>query len=184
MSWAVTVSRLSNIRNVRERLDEMLAALESTGLRMFDVRDYRGDAPHAVDALWNELRVTDGFCNPEWELAEHMLMSPPDSAMLSSDQVVSAVQQEVVKVDNRRKLGRSDAAQRHLFVHIAYRSYPAHEAMRACGLPTKALILPPEVTHVWVARAFSDAELLLWSFDAKGWRSHGRITIGSDMVDA
>src|SRR5579862_3378446 len=106
-SWAVTVSRQANIRRIRERLDALLVDLESTGLTMFDVSDHNGNIPAAVHALWNELRITDGFCNPNWERAEHMLMAPRDSAMLSSDQVVSAVQREAVKEDNRRKLARS-----------------------------------------------------------------------------
>jgi hypothetical protein len=97
--------------------------------------------------------------------------------MLSSDQVVSAVQREATKEDNRRKLARSAEPQRHLFVHVSYHSYPAFEAMRVCGLPVQQLALPPEITHVWVARPFSESEFLLWAFDARGWRSHGRITI-------
>jgi hypothetical protein len=74
MSWAVTVSRLASIRKVRERLDDLLAALESTGLTMFDVRD--NSLPTPVHAMWEELRIRDGFCSPDWALAEHMLMPP------------------------------------------------------------------------------------------------------------
>jgi hypothetical protein len=45
MSWAVTVSRLANIRKVRERLDDLLAQVESAGLTMFDVRESNVKCP-------------------------------------------------------------------------------------------------------------------------------------------
>jgi hypothetical protein len=182
--WAVTASRLTNVAKVRKRLDHLLAELETTGLTMFDVRDQEVVAVPEVHALWKELRITDGFCNPEWEIREHTLMAPIDSAMLASEQVVSAVEREANKNDNRRKLGKSSATERHLFVHIAYHSYPAYEAMRACALPVQRLRLPAEITNVWVARALGESEFLLWAFDSRGWRSYGSVTIGPDAPDA
>lgn len=176
-SWAVTVSRRSNIRAIRKRLDELVADLEATGFTTFDIQRYSTPAPQAIQALWDELMITDGFSTSAWEIDGHALMPPRDSAMLSSDQVVSAVTREADKDDNRRKLGRSNALEKHLFVHIAYHCYPAHEAMRSCGIPARALRLPPEITHVWVARGFGDSQWLLWAFDAGGWRSHDMITI-------
>jgi hypothetical protein len=117
-------------------------------------------------------------------MPSHELMSPRDSAMLSSDQVVSAVEHEAGKQDNRRKLARSTAAQRHLFVHIAYHAYPAYEAMRAGALPVTNLTLPSEITHVWVARYVDDSTFLLWAFDARGWRSYGMVALASGVADA
>jgi hypothetical protein len=183
-SWAVTVSRLTNVRKVRKRLDQLLAALETTGLTMFDVRDPEMADKPEVRALWEELRITDGFSNSDWQVPNHELMAPIDSAMLASDQVVSAVQREVDKEDNLKKLARSNAPERHLFVHIAYHSYPAYEAMRTSGLPMRGLHLPSEITHVWVARAFGEAEYLLWAFDSRGWRSYGRIALSAVAPDA
>ena len=181
--WSVTVSRLAKINTVRRRLDELLAQLEVTGLTQFSVQD--GAAAPEVQALWTETRVTDGFRHPEGELVAHHLMFPIDSAMLSSDQVVAAVEREAKKDDNRNKLGRSASLQRHLFVHIAYDCYPAFEAMGKCGLPYSSVRLPSEVTQIWAARSMGGASYLLWSYDqSRGWQSYGVIGIGRSRPDA
>ena len=183
--WSVTVSRLAKINTVRKRLDGLLADLETTGLTSFSVQAAEAMGRPEVRALWEEIRVTDGFRNPEAELVAHQLMAPIDSAMLASDQVVAALEREVRKPDNRKKLGRSAATRRHLFVHIAYDCYPAFEAMSQCGLPHSLVRLPSEVTHVWAARFMGETGYLLWSFDrASAWHSYGVVTSGPVPPDA
>lgn len=181
--WSVTVSRLAKINTVRKRLDDLLSQLEVTGLTQFDVQD--SDSRPEVQALWQEIRVTDGFRHPDGEQVGHHLMFPVDSAMLSSNQVVAALEREAQKDDNRRKLGRSPAAHRHLFVHIAYDCYPAFEAMLQCGVPHSAMRLPSEVTAIWAACVVDEGRYLLWSFDrSSGWQSYGTITVGPSPADA
>jgi len=180
--WIVTVSNYSDIRQVRRSADALIAQLEAEGRTEFSVSDNDDMASSTVRTMWEELRITDAYRPAGIDFAEHEIAPPHYGAMLSSDQVVAAVERETRKDDNRRKLAVASTQERHLFVHLSDLSYPAHEAMRSCGLPDVPVTLPSEITHVWVAAHFGMGDAhLLWRFDAtNGWHNFGYI----DLADA
>jgi hypothetical protein len=184
-SWIVTVSHLADVRQVRLKADALLARIEAEGRNQFSVRETDDMQSPTARVLWEELRLTDGF-RLEGAVGDHEIAPPHERAMLSSDQVVAAVEREAHKADNRRKLGQAATTERHLFVQLGDLSYPAREAMRACGLPTRHVSLPTEITHIWVSGHFGlGDEHRLWRFDpAHGWHDFGLIDLGIDVADA
>lgn len=184
-SWIVTVSHLADVRQVRLKADALLAQLEAVGRDRFSVRESDDMTSPTVRPLWEELRLTDGY-RVERIVGGHEIAPPHERAMLSSDQVVAAIEREAHKADNRRKLAQAATSERHLFVQLGDLSYPAREAMRACGPPVRHASLPTEITHVWVSGHFGlGDEHRLWRFDpARGWHDFGLIDLGIDVADA
>lgn len=176
-AWMIGVASIARVQSVRQHADQLLAEIEAEGRVEFDVHHDIATST-AVRAIWDKIRVLYGEAFATASDVGHEILLPSDSAMLSSEHVVAAVERELVKPDNRAKLGRSNAPERHLFVHITDLSYPAQASMKQCGLPSQPLQMPPEVTHVWVSTYLgSDTDYLLWRFDSSGgWSDLGVIT--------
>jgi hypothetical protein len=103
----------SDPRDVRERIDAHVAAIENEDRRSFDVRE-DPDLSDAVRAIWTDLWVTDGTETAEVPDGYIALGYPPDSATLGSDQLNEAIQLQAEKPDNLRKLDVT-ASERHLY---------------------------------------------------------------------
>lgn len=149
--WIVMPSRSADIRDVRAKVAQYLAAIESEGHTAFDIATEDGASP-AVQAIWRDLRVPDGFQVPGDEGLIHFEL-PSEHALLSEDQIAEAVREVSRRPDNLRKLSALVAPERHLFVFLDFYSYPVDEAMRANLVPSDPPDLPQDVTHVWLARA-------------------------------
>lgn len=181
--WMITASPLSNVRKLRARADRLLADIEAEGRTEFNIARDSADSS-AVLAIWNAVRISDGEQMTDVVSTHHQILTPIDSAILSSEQVIAAVEREAHKSDNRAKLERSSAAERHLFVQIDHLGYPAKEAMRVCGLPYKPLALPSEITHVWVSSHVGlGEEYLVWRFDhERGWADFGVVDLAASSA--
>jgi hypothetical protein len=172
--WYVTPSHASDPRDIRERIDAHLAAIEEEGLDRFDVTMDTNESP-AVRALWLDLRVTDGtVC--EWTPSGQIgIAFPPDGAMLASDQINAAIEREAAKEDNVRKLSDASAEERHFFVYFDWHGYPAQASMRNGLIPTSFPNIPSQITHVWAATSSgTEGEHLLWCANrSTGWHDLG-----------
>ncbi len=180
--WIVMPSRGADMREVRARVAQYLVAIESEGRSRFDINE-DGEASSAVLAMWQDLRVPDGFQVPGDEGLIHFEL-PSEHALLSADQVAEAVREVAHRPDNLRKLSQSAVAQGQLFVFVDFYSYPADEAMRANLLPLDPPSLPDSISFVWLARALDGGRRhQVWLGSAsKGWSSLGVITTPRDAA--
>lgn len=181
--WWVFPSHLANVRRIREHVDRLLADIEREGLTKFDVR-LDANQSSAVRRIWEEIRIVHGT-HISWSPPGRIGISTPgDGAMLSPHQVISAVEAESSKPDNRRKLGL-EAREGHLCVYVDYLGYPAHSCILSGLLPSVPPRLPEEVTHVWVVADHGEGpEYIVWSYDqVAGWQDRGAFHFGDCVED-
>lgn len=79
--------------------------------------------------------------------------------------------------DIRRKLARSGCAERHAFVFLPVFSTAPFAALNLAmggGEPVHAPVLPPEITHVWLADMWNTPTGHRWSRDL-GWRTFDKL---------
>lgn len=91
-----------------------------------------------------------------------------DIADTGDSDFVAAVQAELAKVDNRRKLATSGAARRHLAVVIDFIGRLDLMPARFDALPSAIPSFPAEITDLWVLWPSHGAPA--WSCSAAGWR--------------
>lgn len=120
------------------------------------------------------------------DLEPHRLVPAHDSggSISDSDRAVTLLAEALrEKADNPKKLGDSGAEQRHLFVWLDGDT-PFSIArpldrdattwnIEGFGLPSKAPVLDPRVTHLWVVRERSDRG---WLWDGEAWRDLQNLT--------
>ncbi len=148
-SWLVELLPDASVNRVRRDIDEYLAAVESdrlTGFTESDVSRYP-----SVERVVRELRVDSAWPWPSRHPRVIRINPPTDSGWLDSGDVRTAVETEALKDDNRRKLAKSGAAERHLFVYLDPTSSAARVALVNNRVPNGAPAIPEEVTHVWAA---------------------------------
>jgi hypothetical protein len=86
--------------------------------------------------------------------------------------VEQAIEAEMSKEDNRRKLAASGASERHLFVYVDSRNYMPWCALVNAQPPEQPPSLPEEITNVWAATETGLLdEFVLWcSAKNQRWR--------------
>jgi len=178
--WWVFTSHMANVKRIRRNVDRLLAEVEREGLTEFDINGIGANFP-AVQALWQELRILHGTHMPWDPPGQIGIALPSDSAILSADSVTAAAEREAGKLDNRTKLGRSTAQQRHLCVFLDEFAYPADESMKRGLMPSSAPALPQEISHLWVVTYLGrDSNYLVWRFEEhSGWSSVGALSAAS-----
>ncbi|SIN14464.1 hypothetical protein [Micromonospora cremea] len=177
--WAVALLPSARAKRLRSELPILLAELERRGVR--EVPRYR----HSTDrfSAWlGELGVvhahqagTDSpgsiYVNIELPLERSGGWVADTGDALA--EWLSGWMLEPHEADNLRKLERSGAAERHLFVILpGFTTAPfaaAELLMRPeAPLPTVPPTLPPAVTHAWVMSTWSAPHGFRWSPD-DGW---------------
>jgi len=103
----------------------------------------------------------------------------PESTDTSVDAVNEAVETEAWRADNRGRLARTDAEDRHLFVWLSPTDVAARAAMDADEVPAPPLLVP-ETTALWVARRpAADSDLVadrVWQTNPLGqWEALGSV---------
>jgi hypothetical protein len=98
---------------------------------------------------------------------------------VDSCHVLRAIENEASKLDNKSKLAAVAAPERHLFVYLHWRNYPAWVALLGSNIPSDPPALPAEITDVWAAAPDRSKNVFaVWRFTAgQGWRDLGRITV-------
>ncbi len=172
-SWLLNITPPARVSTLRGKVESLLQGLERAGIYKFGLGT-KVDAPE-VDEL-HRLLVKAGDV---WAGVH-----PPRIGIYSAgvgttdtEPVREVVEYEASKPDNRSKLARAKADERHLFVWIDPATSPAAPAsgFMEVRLPS-ACSLPPEVDVAWVAiPATNDAGNpmeRLWRFDRRGgWQS-------------
>ncbi len=146
-SWTIAFSADANITAIRKCADGYLAAIEAGGITRFkaDV-----DSDERVRKIREELGITLGQVAPDWIKPRRIFMSlPGPSERLHACSAIHAAEAEVLKPDNRRKLGAHMTGERHLAVYAPITGVPSFALWMFEPPPTEAL-LPPEISDLWV----------------------------------
>jgi hypothetical protein len=183
--WFVVPHPNANILKIRKSVDLYLSAVESTGVERFS--DGLRTNSELVQRLCSDLKIAHGTrCtwNPPGQIRVGL---PGRGGLLSGERVVTDVEVEANKPDNRIKLGRSVAPLRHLVVVMDYHNGLGRQSMLEGFLPARLPSLPSEITDAWVvARLLGDSEhYLVWHVRAdQPWRSLETLVITDSDISA
>jgi hypothetical protein len=179
-TWWVEVRHSSQrqaYKQVRARLERHLVRLESAGVGQFHEEDV--DPPQVVAELLNDLPMLHMGGAMTSTTRGRIYLNERARATYVSGANVNAVLEEALlgsRFDGERaKLDRSGAEERHLFVWIDWRVYPAWEGLCGAEAPAAAPALPREITDLWAAahcrRAGQDV-VVWWTAASAGWEVH------------
>jgi hypothetical protein len=176
-SWHLYAEVRADVRRIRREIVPALAELESEwsssappDLSFFGPTSAARST--AVRRLWQSLGIIWGRAHTLAGPAS-VFISPPSDPREWTDAhpgafVVEAVEAEAEKADNVRKLGESGRSERHLFVYVDPRSYPAWQDLDRGTVPPVPPRLPDVITTAWVATVGSDERDVAWSVTPPG----------------
>jgi hypothetical protein len=158
-SWYIFPGAAARISLIRKEGDRYLADIEAAGIRQF--RWPVNDHP-TVEAICRDLGVISGEV-ADWLHHESIVMAlPGGGGAIGVSTVTGAALRETFKADNRRKLGASGCAERHLAVYVYLTSMawlPLSEFEPIPEVPE----LPPEITDIAVFSESTTAnEYVIW----------------------
>jgi hypothetical protein len=172
--WYVHPVPGANINKIRDKIDEYIAAIESAGIEKFFFFSQK-DHP-SVERIYADLGVVSGSVFPYWKEPGFIKIAPPGGGgALNASTVIEAVEREAFKNDNRRKLGASGAAERHLAVYVYMTNYLPWGGLVDFEPPSDLPKLPSEITDIWAfSETRSDHEYVVWRASTSlGWRRVG-----------
>ena len=160
--WLVRPALWADLRMVRAKVDQYLAAIEFVGIDRFWAPT---DLHPSVDRIYQNLGVVSGSVFSHWkEPGQIGIMFPTrGGAFKRAATAIEAADKEAFKVDNRRKLGLSCTNERHLVVYVYPTHYSPWCALVDCNPPAEPAKLPPEITDLWLLSETRSAhELTVW----------------------
>lgn len=177
-SWYVQPVATAKINDIRERVDQYLAALEEEGIeRFFSPFEVQSAA---IKAIYHDLGVAAAWRIKVQQPPQIRIGLPNKEAMLGDGTpATEAALVEAWKKDNRSKLAQVTASRLHLFVYIDHSSFAAWFAMNHFEAPHSIALLPPEITDIWVVaqRQFPDI-FIVWKSKAQNpWENKGSIQV-------
>lgn len=177
-SWRIYPVAGANINLIRAEVDRHLAELESAGVEHFFSATHRRDNK-AIEAIYVDLKVAGGDVVEGLEPGVITIAHPITGGVIGGSLVTEAVEREALKADNRCKLARAGAAETHLFVFVDLLHAEVWTPLVHFPPPSIGPVLPPEITHVWVAGpAGSQDGYVVWRADqGSGWQSMGVVTV-------
>lgn len=173
-SWIVTLYPTANIKALKRNLEQLglaLMMLEQVGILNFIVeRDrYRSIDVQTFHEHFPEVKDCWAWTSSS---APHIEALPAGAASMIGPGVVTGHLQAFLRSDaqqdNLRKLARTNARERHLFVWLRGVFGPQHSLCEG-ELPTGAADLPSEVTQVWVAATCDEGVVMCWRGSKGGW---------------
>jgi len=184
--WYVHPLIGARIKDIRAKVDQYLAAIEPeiereklTGFFAFrDASLFPG-----VRKIFEDLKIEAGTI-AVWKPPGRIGIAQPSQNVLSPTDSFSAVQRAVereVLKKRRKKFVSLDAPERHLFVYVDPRNYPAWVALLGSNIPAGQLALSDwgGITDVWVTGQdrSQDAYIVWRCTSGQAWQNLGRVTI-------
>jgi hypothetical protein len=177
--WSIRLNPDVRVKPLKAELPELLRELEEAGLRSLGPRSL---APQHLRHRAEELGIIHAFQSGTdypgsiYPMPEQTFDKTTGYAASTGDALADWVGdwlRDPVRSDNLTKLGRSGAAERHIFIVLPAMADTPFRVTELfvrsdAPLPTIAPDLPPEITHVWVAGVWGHPGMW-WSPDA-GWR--------------
>ncbi|CAL9417883.1 hypothetical protein SUDANB130_01786 [Streptomyces sp. enrichment culture] len=185
--WMVSLLPTSRAKRVRAELPKFLAELERTGIQQLS--EVHGPTGKLSDRA-ERLGIVSAYQSPTTDFPGSIYctisLPPEQSGGFVPDtgdafaHWVGGWLREPQGADNLRKLQRSGAAERHLFLLLPGFTTAPFEAfdplIRPEGpLPEAAPQLPEEITHLWAMSTWSTGDGFHWSPEA-GWTRFSKIT--------
>jgi len=161
---------LNNANKIRQNIDSYLAVIEAEGRQEFFVFTDALESP-GVKRIYADLGIEAGRVF-KWKNPGVIGIGLPSlGSEVDPEFVLCALELEARKPDNRRKLGDVASDEAHLFVYIEHRNFPAWLTINDMKPTSQPPILPPEVTHVWVAASTREVDkFVVWRASAvEGW---------------
>jgi len=179
--WLAHLAEGVNVRHAKSRLPELLAAFEDAGLTEVSAGSMWLDE----ELEWATERLAEAqvMAVQQWPTEPGMihLLLPMRMGFMSRDpeDVVSFVEEFVARrPSDVRKLADTEADERHLFIWSGYYSegWPSLRALQldVAELPRRSPVLPPAVTHVWVANEWAPPSRILHFSPEQGWVQVGQ----------
>jgi hypothetical protein len=168
-TWSLLLVRGANIGRLHRELPTFIDSLIESSCFKLEVTSHwpRGaDADHA-----RALGIEYITRHEEGEAGSAIYFMPGSGGAVPTDPNVVADWIESVLgsdayADTTEKLLRIDADERHVFLMSGTATpFGAGERLRRISeaLPTRALVAPNGITHVWALSQFGPAEAVLWS---------------------
>lgn len=153
-SWSITVHETAAIAPIRKSAPAQLNQLTALGVDQFDaIREPDEPSVQAIVGQLAALRVVGGRTLPRLT-PPRLIASVYGSGALDTSNLTIAVEAELGKPDNRRKLAAAPScAIRHLFVWLHDSHWYVSSLMRGDFPWPPAPLLPEEVDVAWVAIA-------------------------------
>jgi hypothetical protein len=162
----------------KRRLEQTLRMLEQRGIDDFLLASHARGRLHAdLLVLFEELGISRASCyqipgNGKVYLSVGSTTGIVDTAGSQVPRWIGEFLRQPSQADNLRKLNRSNAAERHIFVEVAYGGAPfpveSYLMDDLDELPVGAPDLPLPVTRVWMVSAFEVEHGVRW--DGSVWR--------------
>lgn len=157
----------ATIRDLRENVVGFLAALEDEGVSEF-YSDPWLPSSRATKQLLSRFPLDGGTSSTMQEQPRVQILPPGTVGMAGAEALVKEIEGVAWLRDNRRKLDVEGMDECHLFVWV-HPWMPAGVALDETA-PDFEVDLPPEVSHLWVARNSSTPPRRLWRYSAtEGW---------------
>jgi hypothetical protein len=176
--WLVHPLPDANIRRIRNEVDQYLAAIEADGLTSFHTYEHAYQYP-SVAAILRNLRVESGGVVQRGGI---QIGYPGSGGAIGAQTATEAVSLEAMKPDNRQKLGRTGAQERHLFVYVDAINFLPWAALREFDPSVvKPPSLPDEITDLWAAAgAGKPTAYTVWRGSSAGWRVAGVVVLDEE----
>jgi hypothetical protein len=179
-NWLVHPLPDANIRRIRNEVDRYLAAIEVDHLTSFHTYAHAYEYP-SVAAILRDLRVESGAV----VRTEGIQIGYPGSGgAIGAETAAQAITLEAMKQDNRQKLGRTGARERHLFVYIDATNFLPWAGLREFDPSVlKPPSLPDEITDLWAAAGAGwPAAYTVWRARAAGWQTAGVVVLDDTQL--
>jgi hypothetical protein len=160
--WYIHPEPKANINQIRAKVDEYLAAIESEHIERFFSPTAASEHP-SVERIYIDLGITGGSVI-QWKDPGYIRLSPPGGGgSLSADTTIAAIRRETFKADNRRKLAAASGEEKHLAVYIFATNYLPWCALTDLEPAPELPELPPEITDIWAfSESRGDNEFSIW----------------------
>lgn len=184
--WGAALEPTARWKEVKANLPELLLGMETRG-----IREARPDVwwdPGPYDSALRSLGVTHLFQSEGTDYPGSIYLTIEQSLERTAGMVPTNGEPlldwlrdwmtRVDKADNLSKLAASNADERHLFLIVpsfAEAPFPVTDLLSRDGapLPDADPVLPPEVTHIWVASTWTTGDGMRWA-PRSGWSRFGK----------
>ena len=172
----------ARIDRIRQYADQYLAEVEAEGCTTF-FAPTSAIAFRSVDRIYRDLAVEAGDV-VKWKPPGRIGIALPAAkgGLVSAEAVEVAIRAVAGQADNRRKLSDTRAPERHLFVLVTRDEFLAWVALIDEPPPSRALVLPDEITDVWAAGEVREGgHFVVWRADRSGWTSLGVLQVDAGL---